>query len=53
MADISKVELPNGAEYNIKDEVARAMTLEATYTAGTKNLTLTFSTAASIDSEEF
>lgn len=53
MADISKVQLPSGNIYDIKDEVARQMTLEATYTPATQDLELTFVTAASADNQEF
>lgn len=53
MAEIAKIKLPSGVEYNIKDETARAMTLEATYTAATHNLALTFTNAASADDNEY
>lgn len=53
MADISKIKLPDTTVVNIKDEVARQMTLNATYTASTYDLELEFNTAASADNEEF
>lgn len=53
MADISKIKLPSGSEYDIKDEVARSITLSATYTAVTKDLELEFTTASSADNTEY
>jgi hypothetical protein len=53
MADISKIKLPDTTVFNIKDEVARQMTLEAEYTPATYDLELKFVTAASADNEEF
>lgn len=54
MADISKIQLPNTTTIvNIKDEVARQMTLNAIYTDSTYDLELEFTTAASADNEEF
>lgn len=53
MADIAKIQLPSGTEYNIKDEVARQMTLDVTYTSATYDLEFSFTSAASVDSEEF
>lgn len=57
MADISKIQLPNQQEVNIKDAVARQMTLDVTYTPGTGNtagdLAFSFVTAANADNEEF
>ena len=35
MADIEKIVLPSGNEYDIKDAVARQMTLLAVYTSAT------------------
>ena len=53
MADVSKIQLPGGSEYNIKDEVARQMTLDVTYTAATYNLEFSFGSATTADDEEF
>lgn len=53
MAEIAKIKLPSGVEYEIKDETARAMTLEATYTSATHDLALSFVSAASADSNEY
>lgn len=58
MADISKIQLPNTTTIvNIKDEIARQMTLDVTYTPGTGNtagdLAFDFVTAANADNEEF
>ena len=54
MADISKITLPSGVTYIIKDEEARSQTLIATYTGGTtKNLALTFAPAGSVENEEY
>ena len=61
MADISKIKLPNGSEYDLKDTVARATgkvsgvkgSAENTYRTGDVNLTpanLGLGTAALLDS---
>ena len=53
MANISQIELPNGTTYDIEDTVARGVTLDATYTAATYNLSLTLDTADDADEEDF
>lgn len=53
MADIEKIVLPSGNEYDIKDAVARQMTLIAVYTPATENLEIIFTTAASADDTEY
>ena len=59
MADgvISQIQLPSGSTYEVKDVVARAMTLDVTYTPGANNtpgdLAFSFTTAANADNEEF
>lgn len=53
MADISQITLPSGNTFNIKDEVARSITLNATYTANTKNLELELVNAMSADNTEY
>ena len=53
MADVSQIKLPNNTVVDIKDEVARSITLSATYTALTKDLELEFTTAASADNTEY
>ena len=53
MASISQIKLPSGDTYDIKDEVARNVTLVATYTSNTKDLAIEFVTAASGDNTEY
>lgn len=58
MADISKIQLPNTTTIvNIKDEIARQMTLNVTYTPGANNtpgdLAFSFGSAPTADDEEF
>ena len=55
MADgnISQITLPNGSTYEIKDEVARAIDLTATYTAGTFDLALSLDSAIDADDTEY
>ena len=53
MAEISKIQLPNGNIYDLKDEVARAMDLVVTYTAATYDLAITIDSAETADDEEF
>lgn len=54
---ISQIQLPSGSTYEVKDVVARTMTLDVTYTPGTNNtpgdLAFNFTTAANADNEEF
>lgn len=53
MADVSKIQLPSGSEYNIKDEVARTQIITSIYTSETKNLRLGLSSAINVENEEF
>ena len=53
MSDISKIQLPSGETYEIKDEEARSQTVIAVYTSSTKDLQLGISSVLSIDDEEF
>lgn len=54
---ISQIQLPSGNTYEVKDTVARTMTLDVTYTPGANNtpgdLAFSFTTAANGDNEEF
>ena len=51
--NISKITLPSGSVYDIKDEVARNVNISATYTSNTKDLELTITSAASADNTEY
>ena len=53
MADITKIQLPSGNTYTIKDETARSLDITATYTAATYDLALDVTPAPDADSEEF
>jgi len=58
MADISKIQLPSGTSYDIKDAVARQMDLIVTYTetstgSGVGDLALSFAVAEDGDDESF
>ena len=53
MANISKIELPNGTTYDIKDETARDLQLTATYTSATYDLELEVEAANSADNIEY
>lgn len=53
MPDISKIELPDGNTYDIKDETARAVDLTATYTAATFDLALSLDSAIDADNTEY
>lgn len=52
MADgnISKIQLPNGEEYNIKDE---NVGIDSTYDSQTKNVTLIVGSLGDADSTEY
>ena len=53
MANISQITLPDGTSYDIEDSIARGMSLDATYTAATYNLSLTLDVADDADNEDF
>lgn len=53
MADIEKIVLPSGDEYNIKDSAARQMTLLAIYTSATQDLELLFDSPSNVDNTEY
>lgn len=53
MSDISKITLPSGVTYNIKDIPARQQTVTGTYTSATKNLALDIVPAESVEEEEY
>ena len=53
MADIEKIVLPNGDEYNIKDAEARQATLLAVYTSATQDLQLLFDSPANADNIQY
>lgn len=53
MAEISKIQLPTGEVYDIKDEVTRTQVITSIYTAETKNLLLGLSSAINVENEEF
>jgi len=58
MANINKIQLPNGTQYDIEDAVARQMDLSAVFTetsvgSGVGDLELIFDTAGDADNEEF
>ena len=53
MADISKIELPDGTTYDIKDETARSIDLVATYTAATYDLEIGLDSAIDADNTEY
>ena len=50
---ISKVQLPNGNIYDIKDAEARQIDISATYDSTNYELTLDINTPALADNEEF
>lgn len=53
MADISKITLPSGVTYEIKDEEARTQIITSIYTSSTKDLRLGLSSAINVENEEF
>lgn len=53
MADISKIVLPSGDEYDIKDSVARQITLVAVYTSATQDLEIKFEAPSNVDNTEY
>ncbi len=48
MADISKITLPNGSEYNVKDAVARSDTPTSASISGTGLITFKNSSGATL-----
>ena len=50
---ISQIQLPNGSTYDIEDETARQIGLNATYTAATLDLALDLDGVQDADNEDF